>query len=106
MILAKKYENQFQSLEEHTFEVLREAFNLIDEKLEVVSKISGFSMEKIKDLIFFSVYFHDIGKATFEFQETIKNNAKIENTSLANVIEPCETIKFFMSFSPINLLKK
>ena len=81
MILAKKkiQDNRvvYQSLEEHTFCVVKNALGLIDkETLNKVSNYTGFGKEKIVDLIFFSAYFHDIGKATLEFQETIKNGKK------------------------------
>lgn len=71
-----------QSLEEHTNWVIQEALNLIDDKsLESISKISGFSKDKIVDLIFFSCYFHDIGKATKEFQNTITKGSKSYHSS-------------------------
>jgi len=79
-ILAKKLEKDgqiiaTQNLCEHTKWVIEEALKLVDKKsLEVVSDISGFEKEKILDLIFFSAYFHDIGKATKEFQATIREN--------------------------------
>lgn len=81
-ILAKKLiidENHIktQDLRTHTEWVIEEALNLIDDKsLEKVSKQSGFCRNKIIDLIFFSAYFHDIGKATQEFQSTIMNGTK------------------------------
>ncbi|MGB5793988.1 CRISPR-associated helicase Cas3', partial [Poseidonibacter sp.] len=66
-----------QTLEKHTNWVIEEAIKLIDEKsLKTISCISGFSKEKIVDLIFFSAYFHDVGKATYEFQNTIKSGIK------------------------------
>jgi len=81
MILAKKkvVNNKiiYQSLEEHTFWVIKSALGLIDKKtLTKISNYTGFNEKKIIDLIFFSAYFHDIGKATIEFQETIKNGKK------------------------------
>ena len=80
MIKAKKIENnsiKFQSLQEHTNWVIEESLGLIDDySLEKISKISNWKVEKIKDLIFFSAYFHDIGKATNEFQNTIQNGSK------------------------------
>jgi len=81
-ILAKKKELDgevlsTQSLEEHTLWVVQEALGLIDEKsLATVSKITGWDKTKIFDLIFFSTYFHDIGKATYQFQDTINNGKK------------------------------
>ncbi|RBQ25784.1 CRISPR-associated helicase Cas3' [Arcobacter sp. CECT 9188] len=76
-IWAKKLDDKYQSLEEHTLWVVEEALKQIDDKtIQKVANISGWSIEKIKDLIFFSAYFHDIGKATIEFQNTIKNGTK------------------------------
>ncbi|QKF59650.1 CRISPR-associated helicase/endonuclease Cas3 [Aliarcobacter lanthieri] len=76
-IWAKKLDDKYQSLEEHTLWVVEEALKQIDDKtIQKVSNISGWSVDKIKDLIFFSAYFHDIGKATIEFQNTIKNGTK------------------------------
>lgn len=77
-ILAKKIvedeQIKTQTLQEHTNWVMEEALKLIDDKsLSKVSIISGWKEEKILDLIFFSCYFHDIGKATIEFQNTINN---------------------------------
>ncbi|ADG94443.1 CRISPR-associated helicase Cas3 [Arcobacter nitrofigilis DSM 7299] len=77
-ILAKKIvedeQIKTQTLQEHTNWVMEEALKLIDDKsLSKVSIVSGWKKEKILDLIFFSCYFHDIGKATIEFQNTINN---------------------------------
>ncbi len=66
-----------QTLKEHTDWVIKEAINLIeDNSLEKVAQISGYSKNKIIDLIFFSAYFHDIGKATIEFQNTINHRSR------------------------------
>jgi len=81
-LLAKKIEKngqvvKTQNLQLHTDWVIEEALKLIDEKtLDKVSNISGFEKSKIKDLIFFSAYFHDMGKATKEFQSTIREGTK------------------------------
>ena len=76
-IVAKKSNERYQTLEEHTQWVVEEALNQIDPQiLHKVSTCTGWSEQKIRDLIFFSAYFHDIGKATVEFQETINNNGK------------------------------
>ncbi len=78
-IWAKKLKDtgELQSLEEHTLWVVQEAMDLIDDSsVDRVAKISGWSREKIKDLIFFSAYFHDIGKATKEFQVTLLEGKK------------------------------
>ena len=72
-ILAKKRDDgKYQTLEEHTQSVLKETLNLINEdELTFISQKTGYNQEKLKDLIFYSAYFHDIGKATREFQDTI-----------------------------------
>ena len=77
-LLAKKIEKdgqviETQTLQLHTAWVIEEALKLVDDNsLAKVSKISGFETDKIRDLIFFSAYFHDMGKATKEFQSTIR----------------------------------
>ena len=81
MILAKKRLEDgvaiYQDLYEHTLWVVQSALELIDkETLDKIASYTGVKKEKIVDLIFFSAYFHDIGKATVEFQETILNNKK------------------------------
>ncbi|WP_060826180.1 CRISPR-associated helicase/endonuclease Cas3 [Sulfurospirillum cavolei] len=76
-IIAKTSNEQYQTFEEHTQWVVEEALNQIDPQiLHKVSICTGWSEQKIRDLIFFSAYFHDIGKATVEFQETINNGKK------------------------------
>ncbi|PJI07102.1 MULTISPECIES: CRISPR-associated helicase/endonuclease Cas3 [Clostridium] len=77
-VVAKKSEDgRKQSLDEHTFNVIEEALNLIhDDELNVISEKTGVDKTKIEDLIFFSAYFHDIGKATDKFKKTIDNKNK------------------------------
>src|SRR6056297_3457592 len=74
VILAKKRDDgRYQTLEEHTQSVLEEALNLVEEDdLSFVAQKTDYNRDKLKDLIFYSVYFHDIGKATREFQNTIQ----------------------------------
>lgn len=105
-IWAKKLDDEYQSLEEHTFLVLDEAFKQLDEKtLSKVADFSGWPSDKIKDLIFFSVYFHDIGKATFEFQETIKNGRKsFHSLYSASLLESIRDFEFLEDDVYINLL--
>ncbi len=87
-IKAKKSAHSCQTLSEHTDWVVRESMKLIDEvSLKKVSKNSGFSESFIRDLIFFSAYFHDIGKASVEFQNKIDG----------------QNIKAFHSFYSFNL---
>jgi len=76
-ILAKKRDNKNQTLQEHTQNVLNEADKLVDKSmLALISKKTGYNQEKLKDLIFYTNYFHDIGKATVQFQDTINYNKK------------------------------
>lgn len=77
-VIAKKREDgNTQTIEEHTFMVIEEALDLInEEEIKFISEETNFNKEKIVDLVFFSAYFHDIGKATEEFQSTIYNNSK------------------------------
>ena len=77
-ILAKKRrDNKIQTLQEHTQEVLTEAIKLLDKDMLVfISKKTGYNQEKLKDLIFYAAYFHDIGKATVQFQNTINFNQR------------------------------
>jgi len=107
-ILAKKIEEplKFQTLSEHTNFVIDEAMRLIDSSsIDRVSKISGFDREKIEDLIFFSAYFHDIGKATKEFQSTILNGTKSYHSLYsASVLVGIEDFDFEEGDYFVNLL--
>lgn len=97
-ILAKKLEktNETQTLEEHTNSVIENALVLLDDKsLKTVSALSGFSEETIVDLIFFSCYFHDIGKATKEFRDTIDNGSQSYHSFYSTLIlESIEDFEF------------
>lgn len=77
-ILAKKRKDkETQTLQEHTQEVLIEAIKLLNkDMLAFISKKTGYNQEKLKDLIFYAAYFHDIGKATVQFQNTINFNER------------------------------
>ena len=110
-LLAKKIEKDgqvlaTQTLQLHTAWVIEEALKLIDDiSLEKVSKISGFEKEKIRDLIFFSAYFHDIGKATKEFQSTIRNGTKSYHSLYsATTLVGIEDFEFEEGDRYINLL--
>jgi len=77
VIAKKRNDGLKQTLDEHTFAVIEEALNLIDDKeLKFISEETGWYRDKIKDLIFFCAYFHDIGKATCEFKKTMENDNK------------------------------
>ncbi|WP_055666024.1 CRISPR-associated helicase/endonuclease Cas3 [Desnuesiella massiliensis] len=77
VIAKRRKDGKKQTLNDHTFKVIEEALNLIDDKeLEFISHETGWNKEKIIDLIFFCTYFHDIGKATVEFLNTIENDGK------------------------------
>ena len=110
-ILAKKKEKESkvvatQTLQLHTAWVIEEALKLIDDSsLDRVSKISGFNREEIRDLIFFSAYFHDIGKATKEFQSTIRNGTKSYHSLYsASTLVSIEDFEFIEDSRYINLL--
>ena len=110
-ILAKKKEKNgkiiaTQTLQLHTAWVIEEALKLIDDfSLDKVSKFSGFDIEKIRDLIFFSAYFHDIGKATKEFQLTIQQNKKSYHPLYsASVLVLIEDFDFIENDRYINML--
>ncbi|WP_418178706.1 CRISPR-associated helicase Cas3' [Aliarcobacter lanthieri] len=105
-IWAKKLDDKYQSLEEHTLWVVEEALKQIDDKtIQKVSNISGWSVDKIQDLIFFSAYFHDIGKATIEFQNTIKNGTKSYHSIYsASALESITNFEFLEDNIYINML--
>lgn len=109
-ILAKKLETnekvKYQSLQEHTLCVVDEAFKLIEgESLKQVSSQVGWSEEKIKDLIFFGAYFHDLGKGTKEFQETITKGASSTHALYsAYLLTDIEDFEFIEKDDYINML--
>ncbi len=110
-LLAKKIEKDgqvlaAQSLQLHTAWVIEEALKLVDDNsLDKVSKISGFEKSKIEDLIFFSAYFHDMGKATKEFQSTIRHGTKSYHSLYsASVLVGIEDFDFLEGERYINLL--
>ena len=95
-----------QNLALHTAWVIEEALALIDDcSLSKVSKISGREKSWIRDLIFFSAYFHDMGKATKEFQSTIQNGTKSYHSLYsASVLMSIEKFEFEENERYINLL--
>lgn len=95
-----------QNLQLHTAWVIEEALALIDDySLSKVSKISGREQSWIRDLIFFSAYFHDMGKATKEFQSTIQNGTKSYHSLYsASVLVGIEDFEFKENKRYINLL--
>jgi CRISPR-associated endonuclease/helicase Cas3 len=105
-IWAKRLDEQYQTLEEHTSWVVEEALKQIDEyTICKISKLIKWDKEKIKDLIFFCAYFHDIGKATEEFQKTIKNNSKSYHSMYsASVLVNIENFEYKEEDIYINLL--
>lgn len=110
-VLAKKLivdDNSIktQNLQTHTQWVIEEAIKLLDDKsLDKVAVQSGFSREKIIDLVFFSAYFHDIGKATEEFQSTIKNGTKsFHSLYSASALVNIEDFEFVEDDVYINML--
>lgn len=105
-IWAKKLEDKYQTLQEHTLWVVEEALKQIDDKtLQKVANISGWSTDKIKDLIFFSAYFHDMGKATKEFQNTITTGTQSYHAMYsASILESIQDFEFLEDDIYINLL--
>lgn len=105
-IWAKKLDDEYQTLEEHTLWVCDEALKQIDDKtLQKVANISGWSTDKIKDLIFFSAYFHDMGKATIEFQNTINSGTQSYHAMYsASILESIQDFEFLEDDIYINLL--
>jgi CRISPR-associated endonuclease/helicase Cas3 len=95
-IWAKRLGEQYQTLEEHTDWVIEEALKQINEyTICKISKLTKWDKEKIKDLIFFCAYFHDIGKATKEFQETIKNDSRSYHSMYsASVLESIKEFEY------------
>ncbi|MDR1007952.1 MAG: CRISPR-associated helicase Cas3' [Campylobacteraceae bacterium] len=105
-IWAKRLGEQYQTIEGHTDCVIEESLKQIDEyTIHKVSKLTKWNKEKIKDLIFFCAYFHDIGKATKEFQETIKNGLKSYHPMYsASILENIEKFEYKNEDIYINLL--
>lgn len=78
MIIAKKSKSGYtQSLKDHTSAVVKWS-----EKLKNPNIIDNIALEseilrdEIEELIDYCTYFHDIGKATIEFQNTINKGSK------------------------------
>ncbi|MDR1511658.1 MAG: CRISPR-associated helicase Cas3' [Endomicrobium sp.] len=105
-IWAKRLGEQYQTLEEHTDWVIEEALKQIDEyTICKISKLTEWDKDKIKDLIFFCAYFHDIGKATKEFQKTIENDSRSYHSMYsASVLESIEEFEYKEKDIYINLL--
>lgn len=73
----KRKDGATQNLNEHTSAVIKEALKLINNnELGKVCYEIGWKKSKIEDLIFFCAYFHDVGKATSQFKETIEYETK------------------------------
>lgn len=102
MIIAKKKQIdngnfEYQSLEGHTNSVLSFTLHLTEGKdLKKIEKLTGINQEKIRDLLFFSAFFHDIGKATDEFQKYINGDIKKSYHSLysSNIASKIEDFLF------------
>lgn len=106
-IWAKRLDNgTYQMLQEHTQWVIEEALDQIDDStLSKVAHLTGWSADKIKDLIFFSAYFHDMGKATHEFQKTITDGTKSYHAMYsASVLAHIQDFEFLEDDNYINLL--
>lgn len=106
-IWAKRLNNDiYQTLQEHTQWVIEEALNQVDViTLSKIAHLSGWSEDKIKDLIFFSAYFHDMGKATYEFQKTITDGTKSYHAMYsASILSHIQDFEFLEGDNYINLL--
>ncbi len=77
-VLAKKCKDgRTQTLIDHTLDVVSEVMALSDNAvIDLVSKKCNFEKGRLKDLLFYAAYFHDIGKATQEFRDTLNKKAK------------------------------
>jgi CRISPR-associated endonuclease/helicase Cas3 len=74
---TKDGEMYFQTLEGHTVDALRILKAYIQRNCEVISQFcERWELEKDKFLenVFLTIYFHDIGKLTRQFQENIRRN--------------------------------
>ena len=74
------------TLKSHTEEALKKLKDYLDENSQVIQNISirnNIEKDTLKDILFFSVFFHDMGKGTVEFyDDKIKGIAKIVPSSL------------------------
>jgi CRISPR-associated endonuclease/helicase Cas3 len=105
MVIAKRYDAKLQSLKEHTAWVVEEAQSvLVPQGLDRVSRLVGWKKERIEELLFFALYFHDIGKATKEFQRTISEGTRSYH-SLYSASAVCRLREFVVEDeAPIDLL--
>jgi CRISPR-associated endonuclease/helicase Cas3 len=105
-IWAKRIEEQYQTLEEHTNWVIEESLKQADD--DIVDKMANlikWEKHKVIDLIFFCAYFHDIGKATKEFQNTINGASRSYHSMYsASVMENIKDFMFSENNVSINLL--
>lgn len=78
MIIAKKSKNgHTQSLEDHTSEVVKWSEKLMNSNImDNIAAESELIRDELEKLINYCTYFHDIGKATIEFQNTINYGTK------------------------------
>jgi len=78
-IIAKKRKSDWQTqcIYWHSLAVVQSCMSLVyDEEVKQLSHLVWWGEEKIKDLIFFCAYFHDLGKITKQFQDTINYGKK------------------------------
>ncbi|ACV25244.1 CRISPR-associated helicase/endonuclease Cas3 [Methanocaldococcus fervens] len=74
MILAKREGNAFQTLKGHTYDALRIYKEYLERNFDVVDNFCNrwqIPTEKFIKNTFFTIYLHDIGKITEEFQNNI-----------------------------------
>lgn len=78
---AESVSNQryFQTLKGHTIDLLKILKSYIETNNDVIEQFCNrwnLNMEAFLKSLFFTVYFHDIGKLTKQFQENIKNGKR------------------------------
>ena len=79
MILAKREGNAFQTLKGHTYDALKIYKEYLKRNFDVVDDFCnrwGIPTEKFIKNTFFTIYLHDIGKITEEFQNNIKKGKR------------------------------
>lgn len=71
-----------------------------DEEVKQLSKLVWWSEEKIRDLIFFCAYFHDLGKITKQFQKTIEDRKNRSNHAYYSLFPIFGIKDFCITYKP------
>jgi len=85
----KNGEKYFQTLEGHTKDALKILKTYIQRNHDVISQFCerwGLNKEKFLRNLFLTVYLHDIGKLTKEFQENIRRKISEVSTCLLRIL--------------------